>query len=222
MKCSLNNEASLRKFVMPLVILVLSFLGIFDLSLYSTFFTLHKLLTPISVLMNLKIDVFGAILPLFIGLACAALYFRRGGAKITYTLCFIFSLIIALTVSQVTAQGLMINPSILLFGVSSVVVVFVAFSMRFKKKSVLGLKESYVSSLLVASSCIPFTLVIADLCNFHLFNNAIIGGNGLADGVLLSTLYSPFTVTQIMLIFSLVLQTVSRTPVARRVYGIII
>ena len=138
----------------------------------------------------------------------------------TYTLCFLFSLAIALTVSQVTAEGLMINPGIFLFGVSSIVVIFVAFSMRFKKKSVRGLKESYVSSLLVASSCIPFSLLIADLYNFHFFNNAIIGGNGLADGVLLSTLYSPFTVTQIMLLFSLVLQAVNRTPVRGYVCGI--
>jgi len=170
--------------------------------------------------MNLKIDVFGAILPLSIGLACAVLYLKQGGAKMTYILCFLLSLAMALAVSQVTAEGLMINPGIFLFGVSSIVVIFVAFSMRFKRKSVCGLKESYVSSLLVASSCIPFSLVIADLCNFHLFNNAIIGGNGLADGVLLSTLYSPFTVTQIMLIFSLVLQAASQTPFLRRVCGI--
>ena len=198
---------------------MLTFLGVLIVSLYSTFFTTHKFLTPISVTMNLKIDVFGALLPLSIGLACAALYFRRGGAKMTYSLCFLFSLAIALTVSQVTAEGLTINPGIFLFGVSIIIALFVPLSMRFKKKSVLGFKESYVQSLLVACSCIPFSLVIADLFNFHFFNNAIIGGNGLADGVLLSTIYSPFTVTQIALIFSLVLQAVSRTPIRRGVCG---
>jgi hypothetical protein len=158
-------------------------------------------------MMNLKVDIFGAGLPLFIGLACATLYLRQGGAKVTYALCFLFSLAIAFAVSHVTAEGLMINPAIILFGVSTIVVFFVPFFMWLKKKSVWEFKESYVQSLLVASSCIPFSFGIVDLCYFPFFNNAVIGGNGLADGVLLSTMYSPFTITLIALIFSLVLQT---------------
>lgn len=217
MNYSLDDNASLRKFVMPLIILVLALLGIFDVSLYSTFFTVHKFLTPISFMMNLKIDIFGAMLPLFIGLACATLYLRQGGAKMTYALCFLFSLAIVFAVSHVTVEGLMINPAIILFGVSIIVVFFVPFFMWFKKKSVWEFKESYVPSLLVASSCIPFSLVIVDLCYFPSFNNAVIGGNGLADGVLLSTMYSPFTITLIALIFSLVLQTRSQARTRRRV-----
>jgi len=131
----------------------------------------------------------------------------------TYALCFLFSLAIAFAVSHVTVEGLLINLTIILFGVSSIVVFFVSFFRWVKKKSVWELKESYVSSLLVASSCIPFSLVIVDLFYFHSFDNAIIGGNGLADGVLLSTMYSPFTVTLIALIFSLVFQAGSQTRV---------
>jgi hypothetical protein len=217
MNYSSNDKNSLRKFVMPLLILVLTLFGILDVRLYSTFFTVHKFLTPVPIIMNLKIDIFGAILPLFIGLACAVLYLRQGGPKMTYAICFLFSLTIALAVSHVTTEGLMINPAIILFGVSSTVVFLVPFFLRFKEKSVWKLKESYVLSLLIASSCIPFSLVIVDLCYFPFFNIAIIGGYGLADGVLLSTLYSPFTVTQITLIFSLVLQAVSQTRTCRRV-----
>ena len=216
MKYSFDNKASLRQFVMPLMILVLALLGTYFVSLYSTFFTAHKFLTPVSIMVNLRIDVFGALLPLFIGLACVILYLRQGGEKMTYALCFLFSLAIALTVTHVTAVGLVINQAIILFGVSSMVVFFVPFSKWLKKKSVWALKRSYVSSLLVAASCIPFSLILADLYYNHFFINAVIGGNGLADGVLLATMYSPFTIALLALIFSLVFRTGSQVNAGRR------
>ena len=108
-------------------------------------------------MMNLKIDIYGTMLPFFIGSACTALYLKQGGAKMTYALCFLFSLTIAFAVNRVAAEGLMINPAIILFGVSMVVIFYVPFFVGLKKKTVWGFKESYVPSLLVASSCIPFS-----------------------------------------------------------------
>lgn len=211
-----DDKASFRKFVMPLSILVLTLIGTYLVSLYSTFFAAHKFLAPMPLIMNIKIDILGGILPLFIGLTCAALYFWQGGSRMIYSLCLLFSLAIVFAVSGVTAGGLMINPPVVLFGVSIVVVFFVRSFVWMKRKSVWKFKESYLSPLLVASSCIPFSLILVDLSYSPFFNNAIVGGNGLADGVLLSTIYSPFTVVLITLIFSFILQVQSQMRTCRR------
>ena len=201
---------------MPINILALTTLGTYLVSLYSTFFTAHKFLEPIPLVMNIKIDIFGALLPLFIGLTLAALYFWQGGSRMTYALCFFFSLAIAFAASSVTPRGITINPTITLFGVSIAVVFFVRSFVWVKRKSVWEFKESYLSPLLVASSCIPFSLILVDFCYSPFFNNAVLGGNGLADGVLLSTMYSPFIMALITLIFSLALQTESQLRALRR------
>ena len=47
-----------------------------------------------------------------------------------------------------------------------------------------------MACLLLGLSCIPLGLIALDFSSFPLFSKAIIGGNGLADGVLLSTFYA--------------------------------
>jgi hypothetical protein len=205
-----DHKASFRRFVIHINILMLTTLGTYLIGLYSTFFTAHKFLAPISLTMNIKMDILGGVLPLLIGLTCIALYLWQGGSNTTYALCFLFSLAIAFAATSVTADSLIINPAVPLFGVSIVVVFLVRSFVRVRRKSILEDKESYVSSLLVAASCIPFSLILVDLCYSPFFNNVVVGGNGLADGVLLTTMYSPFTIALITLIFSFALQTRSQ------------
>ena len=210
MKINLSNNTLFKKSVTSLLTLALALSGTYLVSIYARFFTLHKFLTAIPFMMNLKIDVFGAVLPFFAGLACATLYMRRGGTKTTYALCLLFSLVIAFATSHVTPDGLVINLTTLLFGIGIPVVVLVPISTWIKKGPFLKFNESYISSLLIAFSCIPFSLITVDLAYFPFFNNPVMGGNGLADGVLLSTMYSPFTITLIALMFSLILNTFSQ------------
>jgi hypothetical protein len=210
MKHSFYGKSFYIKVTILMLIGLCSLFGMYLLTLYTTFFNIHKFLTPISVPANFKIDFFGAIFPLFVGLACVAVYLRYGFLKINYFVCFLFSLAIAFLISQVTAEGLMSSPGIFSIWVSIVVVFLATFFRKLKKKSIWEFKESYIASLLVASSCAPLSKIIVDLYYVGIFSNAVIGGNGLADGVLLSIMYSPLAVTFITSLFVLSLQVYSQ------------
>jgi hypothetical protein len=205
-----------KGFSIKVIIFLCAVFGMYLLTLYTTYFSVHKFLTPISVPANFKIDVFGAIFPLFVGLACAALYLRYGFSKTNYVVCFIFSLAIAFQIGQVTAEGLMSPPGIFSILISIVVVFLATFFRKLKKKSIWEFKESYIAPLLIASSCAPLSKIIVDLYYIRFFSNSVIGGNGLADGILLSTMYSPLAVTFITSLFALFLQLYSQVKTIKR------
>jgi hypothetical protein len=116
-----------------------------------------------------------------------------------------------LQVSKPAAGGLMSNPAIFSSVVSLCVVSLVNFFMRLNHNSIWTLKKSYFASLLVGGGCVPFSLIIVDLYYVRFFNRSIIGGNGLADGVILSTIYEPLIITIIMAAFSIFLNLSSST-----------
>jgi hypothetical protein len=205
-KCSFDADGFYMTIGKLTLIGVCAAIGMYLLILYTTFFDTHKFLTIISTPANFKIDVFGAILPLCVGLTCFALYLRYGFSKMNYVICFLFSLAIAFQISHVTTGGLMSLPGIFSILISFVIVFEVTIFRKIKRKSIWDLNESYIATLLIASSCAPLSNLIADLYFVGVFQNAVIGGNGLADGVLLSTMYSPLAVTFVTALFLLSLQ----------------
>lgn len=197
MKNGFYGKSLRTEIIISILIFLCSLFGMWLLDLYRMFFDTHKVLLPISIPANFKIDFFGAIFPLFVSLVCVAVYFKNGFSKINYVPCFLFSLAIAFSIGQVTPEGLMSSPSIFSISVSIIVVSLVTFFRKLSKKPIWEFKGSYIASLLIVTSCSPISKIIVDLyyVGVGTFGNPVIGGNGLADGVLLSTMYSPLAVT---------------------------
>ncbi len=70
-------------------------------------------------------------------------------------------------------------------------------------------EKVFVSSLMLALACVPVSLLLVDLAYLPYFSGVVIGGNGLADGLMLSTLYAPFAVTVVFAGLAYVSQTVT-------------
>ncbi|MGD6806959.1 MAG: hypothetical protein ACQCN4_08380, partial [Candidatus Bathyarchaeia archaeon] len=75
-------------------------------------------------------------------------------------------------------------------------------------KPLADLRRNFVSSLMLTTACVPLSIFVVDLLYSRYFACAAIGGNGLADGLLLSILYAPLAVTAVFSVIIYVLQTV--------------
>ena len=67
----------------------------------------------------------------------------------------------------------------------------VAAALNVFHKPFFELRKNLLASLLLAVVCVPLSLVAVDLFYASSFANAVIGGNGLSDGIIVSTLYAP-------------------------------
>jgi hypothetical protein len=177
------------------VTMIISLLGLVLLALfYTPFFGRNLVLWHVYVMPGRGFDVLGFVLPLIILLTCTVFYFKKALPKLIYFLGFTSSFFIAFFSSAIANnRGLMNNPAL------------TPFSVALRKKSIWQLKENYIASLLLGLSCIPLGLIALDFYALPLFYKGVIGGNGLSDGVLLSALYTPLTVTFLFSIFSIIL-----------------
>jgi hypothetical protein len=190
------------------VTMIISLLGLVLLALfYTPFFGRNLVLWHVYVMPGRGFDVLGFVLPLIILLTCTVFYFKKALPKLIYFLGFTSSFFIAFFSSAIANnRGLMNNPAIISFEVCLIIVfALTPFSVALRKKSIWQLKENYIASLLLGLSCIPLGLIALDFYALPLFYKGVIGGNGLSDGVLLSALYTPLTVTFLFSIFSIIL-----------------
>ncbi len=188
-----NNK--MKASVKPVILLIASFLGILAISFfYVPFFTAAKVLYPIFVTPTVAIDLYGLVLPLIVVLSCTAVYIKQSRSKIGFAIAFLCCLLIALFTSQVTTDGLRINAALFSL-VASLLVTSVSASLALIRDKAIKFKSVFVSSLLLGSICIPLAMILIDIYSLQFYAAAVIGGNGLADGILLSTLYSPLAIT---------------------------
>ena len=96
----------------------------------------------------------------------------------------------------------------------ALVVSIIAAVVNVYPKPFCGLRKSLVASLMLALACVPVSLLLVDLAYLPYFSGVVIGGNGLADGLMLSTLYAPFAVT---VVFSAISVCVSNGYVSSKV-----
>jgi hypothetical protein len=179
--------------LVPLIIFIVTLVGVYLISVCSTYFDEHKFLVPFGVL-GLKVDVFGAAIPALIGLCFLALYFRRKSPVFPFVVCFLFSVATGFFLGQPTNVGLMSNPVTFSFIISSISVFIVLLFSALKEKQDWKIRKKYFwPSVFLAIACAPLAKIIVDLFYLPIFTNAVIGGNGLADGVLLSIIYAPLT-----------------------------
>jgi hypothetical protein len=182
-----------RKIALPLLSVVAAAVGIWAVGLFGDYFEAHPLYAPIMVTDSLGIDVLGALVPIAVALVALAAFFLTTKAPIKkFAVAFAVSIGLAFLLSHVTADGLASLP--LLFALGSGIV---ASAVNVYPKPFSGLQKNLAATAMLTLACVPFAMSVADLFYSSYFTSAVIGGNGLTDGLLLSTLYAPLTVTAV-------------------------
>jgi hypothetical protein len=200
------DERFLKKFLTLVTIFIASLFGILALDRFTVYFENNKVLTPVS-LMNFSFDVIGAFVPFCLGLMFLLLYVRMKFPLKLYFGCFIISVLAAFfMVRAVPDKGLMGSVIQFSFVISLLVIFCFLLFLFYKERALWNFgKNYYLASLFVAMSCSPLSKIVVDLFYLPQFNNATIGGNGIADGVFLSLMYAPVTLTLITSMLLIVL-----------------
>jgi hypothetical protein len=199
-----SQEAFPKKIILTLATLILAAIGFTLVGLYWDYMSDHNNFLNFNLTDNISIDLYGAIIPLTCGIVSALTYFLRKFSKKRFGLCFAVSLISAAAIFRLTDEGLMGSP--LVFAILSSTA---ATLIIFLSKPLADAKGKLFASVLAALSCVPISLLLVDLAYTPLFVGATIGGNGLADAVLISTLYAPAWAALIAAILTLLIHTAS-------------
>lgn len=108
-----NKVKALIKPVIPAILVIVSFLGIlFVTFFYLPFFSSTKVINPIFVTSTVGIDFYGLILPLLVVFSCLTVYIKQSLSRIAFAIAFFCCLLVALSTSNVTDDGLMMNPAL--------------------------------------------------------------------------------------------------------------
>jgi hypothetical protein len=170
--------------------IVAAVLGIAAVGAISDYFATHPAYAAILFSQSLGIDVFGAIIPLSAGLICAALLVRHMCFSYKrFALALAVSFLLTFLLCRPVDGGVLGFPflfALLTSGVSAALNVY--------PKPFLDLQKRFVASLMMTLVCVPVSLLAVDLYYVQYFSGGVIGGNGLSDGLLTSTLYVPFVV----------------------------
>jgi hypothetical protein len=191
---SLDAKLYLRYAAVSMLGGVAATLGTIAVGLFGDYYQAHPYCNPIPLTGSLSIDVFGAAAPIFAGLLCAVLLLglsrfplKKFGVALAVSIVFGFSF------SRLTAEGLAGYP--MLFAVATAAA---TAALTFYPASHVSLPRKFFASTMLVLCCVPLSLLLVDLIYAPAFEKAIIGGKGLTDGILLSTLYSPFALTAIV------------------------
>ncbi len=165
-------------------------IGIYATGLFSDFFKATPVYAPIQLTSALGIDVLGAIVPLVAASVALALYIVTTKAPLKKGLVtFAVSVGLAFSLCHISPDGVTSYPLMFSLGIS-----IAAVAVNVYPKPIGSLKNSLAATLALTLTCVPLSLLIVDLAYSQYFSSAVIGGNGLNDGLLLSTLYAPLTV----------------------------
>ena len=192
------------KSILPAILgISVAALGIYAVGSFKDYFTMHPFFAAVTFFKSVGIDVLGAIIPLIVSIVSAALligYFELPTKKFATTLMLSASL--AFLLFHLTDEGVAGSP--LLFTVTSSAI---AVAVNVLPRTLTHVRK-FISSLLSAVSCIPLSLFAVDLFYSFFFVDSVIGGNGLSDGLIVSTLYAFTGVTLIYSILVYASQTV--------------
>jgi len=179
--------------------------GISAIGIFRDNFEVNPCYSPILLTDSLGIDLLGAIVPLISALVFMAVFMKSTRYPLKKTaITFSASIIVAFLLCRQTTDGISGYP--LPFALT---VGIIAAIMNVYPKPFCGLRKSLVSSLMLALACVPVSLLLVDLAYLPYFSGVVIGGNGLADGLMLSTLYAPFAVVVVFSAIVYVSQTVT-------------
>jgi hypothetical protein len=162
-------------------------MGVWAVGLFGDYFEANPHYAPVMVTSALGIDVLGALAPIAAALAALAVFLKttRKPVKKLYV-AFLACVALAFLLCRVTPEGLAGYP--LMFAVGSSIA---AAAVNIYPKPFVDLQKKFASTILLTIACVPLALFLVDLVFSPSFFGAVIGGNGLTDGLLLSTLYAP-------------------------------
>ena len=178
-------------------------LGIWAVGLFGDYFEANPIYTPIQFTEALGIDLFGALIPIVVALVFLLMFLRTPKAPVKLILAFIVSVALAFLLCHVTPDGLAGYPLMFALGAS-----LAATAVNVYPKPLVNLQKNFASTVKLTLACVPLSLFIVDLAYSAGFYGAVIGGNGLTDGVLLSTLYAPVAVIGVFFALSYASQMV--------------
>ena len=192
----------IRNMTLALAILVFAAVGLYLAGLYWDYAIAHNSMFSFRVADNVGVDLYGAIIPLVAGACSAALFVFFKFSSTRFAVCFVVSLAFAFFIFQVTKEGLMGRPLVfaLLSGLATALIIFLS-------RPLAETKGKSLASLLASLSCAAFSLLLLDLVYTPFFYGSTIGGYGLTDGVLISTMYAPLWATIAASIITLLVQT---------------
>ncbi len=172
----------------------------------------HNAFWSIALTPLLRFDFYGAIIPLVLGSFFVAVYFALSRSSVTkFVSCFLFSYVFALFFFQakrvaIESIGIVGVPFEFAFVVGFLAAFVTLFSVSKPKKIVINVtKRNFAMGLLVAGAFGFLSVLCMDLTNYLVIGNMYVGAKGLADGILLSGIYSlpAFTLFAAFLAFCL-------------------
>ncbi len=208
----------LKGIAVALLGVIAAALGILAVGSFGDYFEANPFYTSIAITASLGIDLLGALIPIVAALVSMMVFFKSARSPIRkFAVAFSVSVVLAFLLCHTTTDGIAGYP--LLFALAASVV---AAGVNVYPKPFINLRRNLIDSLSLTITCIPLAMFIVDITYSPYFPSATIGGNGLTDSLLLSTLYAPLAITVVFSAIAYVSQTVllakkshaiSKTPI---------
>jgi hypothetical protein len=183
-----ENNFSTKHWELHVLIMIASLFAVYLIGLYARYFLANKVLAQVPVWGSLSIDIIGAVVPVVVGVFSTIIFFcclKTSWKK--YLAFFSFSFFLNYLTGIISPSGFLIKPLENVLVVSLIVVLPVL-----GKNPLLETSKKFVTSFVIVLSVIPLTLFLSDFFTVPFFVGPTIGGDGLADGILVSTMYAPF------------------------------
>jgi hypothetical protein len=204
MPVSAEAKSYAKAIVVALFGVVAAALGIFAVGAFGDYFEANPVYAPLMLTGSLGIDISGALIPLVTALIAVGAFFKLAKDPLKrVALAFSVSAALAFGLCHQTPDGVAGYPLLYAFIISMVVA---GLSLYPKPNS--ELRKNFAASLMLTLFCVPISLIIVDLAYSTSFCSSVVGGNGLTDGLILSTLYAPMAMVAVFSGVAYVSQTV--------------
>jgi hypothetical protein len=182
---------------------VVTVLGVLAVGAFGDYFSTYPFYSAVAIFHNLSVDVFGALTPIIIALVSLGLFLKTTKAPKKLAGSLLATITLAFLLCHPTDNGVAGYP--LLF---SLIAAVAATVVGVFPKPLADLKKSLTSNLMLTLTCTPLALLSVDAYYSAYYPGSIIGGNGLSDGILISTLYAPVSTIAVFSILTYITQTV--------------
>jgi hypothetical protein len=203
MPISDNAKLYVRGIIFVLLGVMVTVLGIVAVGFFSDYFTAHPALAAVAVSNSLGLDLLGAVAPLMAAIISFALFVKATSFPIwKFAVTFLASAVLAFLLFHPSSGGVEGFSLLYALGVGAVAVaanVFPKLQVDYRK---------IVASTLLALACVPLSRFAVDFFYSQGYVGSVIGGNGLADALLVCTLYAPLAVTAAFSVLAYVSRTV--------------
>jgi hypothetical protein len=182
-------QAYIRAVSVALFSVVAAALGILAVGAFGDYFKAYPVYAPLILTKSLGVDILGALIPLAVVLLSVAAFIKFAKSPVKkLAVALAISALLAFGLCHQTADGVAGYPLLYAFLVS-----IVSAGVNLYPKPNIGFR-ALAASLALTVFCVPLSLFAVDLAYSPNYYGAVIGGNGLTDGLLMSTLYAPLAV----------------------------